>query len=118
MAGQVSTILLPANIFEMVPADKLSSFELSILRTTQLGWRTTSFVPRWEEFTKTEEGFLRNALTTSYYYKVRRARLRAVQEYLLWIAANCATLIALLRLRVTDPELASAPETEGLVQTP
>jgi hypothetical protein len=39
-----------------------------------------------------------------------------VQEYLLWIAANCATLVALLRVRMTDPELASARDTEGLVQ--
>ncbi|HWY67566.1 MAG TPA: hypothetical protein VNX88_02815 [Terriglobales bacterium] len=63
-----------------------------------------------------EEDFLRSALTTSNYHRVRRARLRAVQEYLLWIAANCATLVALLRVRTTDSELASTPDTEGLVQ--
>ena len=63
-----------------------------------------------------EEQFLRSALPTRQYHKVRRARLRAVQEYLLWIAANCATLTALLRLRITDPELASAPDTQALVQ--
>jgi len=63
-----------------------------------------------------EEDFLRSALTTSNYHRVRRARLRAVQEYLLWIAANCATLVALLRVRTTDSELASAPDTGGLVQ--
>jgi len=62
-----------------------------------------------------EDDFLRSALKTSHYHKVRRARVRAVQQYLLWIAANCATLLALLRLRVTDPDLASAPDTEGLV---
>ncbi|PYX99469.1 MAG: hypothetical protein DMG64_19345 [Acidobacteria bacterium] len=63
-----------------------------------------------------EKDFLRGALRRSHYLKVRRARLRAMQEYLLWIAANCATLIALLRLRIADPERASAPETQGLVQ--
>jgi len=63
-----------------------------------------------------EEEFLRNVLPRSSYHKVRRARLRAVQEYLLWIAANCATLIALLRLRISDPELESGPDTEGLVR--
>jgi hypothetical protein len=63
-----------------------------------------------------EEEFLRTTLATRQYYRVRRSRLRAVQEYLLWIAANCATLIALLRVRVTDPELAAATDTEVLVQ--
>jgi hypothetical protein len=63
-----------------------------------------------------EDDFLRSALTTTHYHRVRRARLRAVQEYLLWIAANCATLIALLRLSTTDPEPASASDIEGLVQ--
>jgi hypothetical protein len=63
-----------------------------------------------------EEDFLRSALTKSSYRKVRRARLRAVQEYLLWIAANCATLIATLRLRISNPELDSPLDTEALVQ--
>ena len=56
-----------------------------------------------------EDDFLRSALKTIHYHKVRRARVRAVQQYLLWIAANCATLLALLRLKV------SAPDTEGIV---
>jgi len=63
-----------------------------------------------------EEDFLRHALTTSSYRKVHRARLRAVQEYLLWIAANCATLIAILRLRITEPETESAGDTESIVR--
>ena len=63
-----------------------------------------------------EEEFLRSALTRGSYRKVRRARLRAIQEYLLWIAANCATLTAMLRLRISDPELASGLETEPLVR--
>ena len=62
-----------------------------------------------------EDDFLRSALKTIHYHKVRRARVRAVQQYLLWIAANCATLLALLRLKVTAPDLASAPDTEGIV---
>ena len=64
-----------------------------------------------------DEEFLRGALPKNHYYRVRRARLRAIQEYLLWIAANCATLIALLRLRIADPALASMPDTQGLVQS-
>ena len=63
-----------------------------------------------------EEEFLRGALPKNHYYRVRRARLRAIQEYLRWIAANCATLIALLRLRIADPALAPTPDTQALVQ--
>ena len=63
-----------------------------------------------------EEDFLRSALTNVAYRKVRRARLRAVQEYLLWIAANCATLMAVSRLRVTQAELESTVNTEELVR--
>lgn len=63
-----------------------------------------------------EEDFLRSALTNVAYRKVRRARLRAVQEYLLWIAANCATLIAILRLRTIQPEAESAVDTESIVR--
>ena len=63
-----------------------------------------------------EDDFLQNSLTTSSYRTVRRARLRAVQEYLLWIAANCATLIAILRLRISQPEPESAVDTENIVR--
>jgi len=63
-----------------------------------------------------EEDFLRGALTKVAYRKVRRARLRAVQEYLLWIAANCATLIAILRLRISQHELESAIDTVNIVR--
>lgn len=62
-----------------------------------------------------EDEFLRNALTNSAYRKVRRARLRAVQEYLRWIASNCATLIAVLRLKTSEPEPDSLVDTEALV---
>lgn len=63
-----------------------------------------------------DEDFLRSSLTSSHYHRVRRARMRAIQEYLLWIATNCATLIALLRIHITDPQLESAPDTERLVR--
>ena len=63
-----------------------------------------------------EEDFLRSALTTVAYRQERRARQRAVQEYLLWIAANCATLIGILRLRISQPEPESPVDTESIVR--
>ena len=63
-----------------------------------------------------EDDFLRSMLANSDYHKVRRARVRATQQYLLWIAANCATLLAILRMKVSDPQLASASDTEMLVR--
>jgi hypothetical protein len=63
-----------------------------------------------------EEDFLRSALTNGSYRKVRRVRLRAAQEYLLWISANCATLLAVLRLRASEPELDGMTDTEELVR--
>jgi hypothetical protein len=44
-----------------------------------------------------DEHFLRRSLTAAHYRRVRRARLRAEQEYLAWIAENCAVLLSLLR---------------------
>lgn len=44
-----------------------------------------------------DEAFLKRTLTARHYLQVRRARLRATQEYLGWIAANCAALLSLLR---------------------
>jgi hypothetical protein len=44
-----------------------------------------------------DEQFLRRSLTSAHYRRVRRARLRAEQEYLAWIAENCAVLLSLLR---------------------
>lgn len=43
-----------------------------------------------------DDEFLRNSLTSAHYRQIRRARLRAVQEYLVWIAEDCAVLIAKL----------------------
>jgi len=63
-----------------------------------------------------EEDFLRRALTNGSYRKVRRVRLRAAQEYLLWISANCATLLAVLRVRASEPELDGMTDTDGLVR--
>src|SRR5690349_20174366 len=84
---------------------------------TRLRFYPVDFAAFRNLLSQDEEDFLRSALPTSHYHRVRRARLRAVQQYLLWIAANCATLLALLRARITDPELASARDTEGLVQS-
>ena len=45
-----------------------------------------------------EDAFLRNSLTPAHYRQVRRSRLRAIQEYLVWIAGNCSAIIELLLL--------------------
>lgn len=51
-----------------------------------------------------EDLFLRTSLTPRDYRSVRRSRLRAMQEYLLWIAANCSAMIALLRGQAVGAE--------------
>lgn len=48
-----------------------------------------------------DEIFLRRSLNKSNYHKVRRARIRAIQEYLGWIADDCAHVIASLRSEVS-----------------
>ena len=48
-----------------------------------------------------DEEYLRSSLSQGDYRKVRRARIRAVQEYLIWMAEDCAMLTALLRLDTT-----------------
>src|SRR3954467_14116923 len=44
-----------------------------------------------------DDEFLKHSLSAHHYRQVRRARLRATQEYLGWIAGNCAVLLRLLR---------------------
>lgn len=44
-----------------------------------------------------DDDFLRASLSAKHYRRVRRARLRAAQEYLTHIAGDCATLLHLLR---------------------
>ena len=44
-----------------------------------------------------EDQYLRVSLSSAQYRTVRRARLRASQEYLLWIAEDCAVLLAAVR---------------------
>jgi hypothetical protein len=44
-----------------------------------------------------DDEFLKHSLKARHYQQVRRARLRATQEYLGWIAGNCAVLLRLLR---------------------
>lgn len=41
--------------------------------------------------------YLRTSLSKTNYRQVRRAQLRAVQEYLCWIAEDCAVILALVR---------------------
>jgi len=51
-----------------------------------------------------EDLFLRASLRPTHYRVVRRSRLRAMQQYLLWIATNCSAIIALLRGEPAGPE--------------
>jgi len=60
--------------------------------------------------------FLRSSLNPAHYRQVRRARLRAVQQYLLWIAGNCAVLLGMLRAQPIECDAGSA-ETEMLVRS-
>jgi hypothetical protein len=63
-----------------------------------------------------EDEFLRSSLTSAHYRRVRRARLRAVQEYLVWIAEDCVVLIPMLEYRAhTNPS--SARETAFLIRS-
>src|SRR3954470_13800910 len=57
-----------------------------------------------------EERFLRMSLRPAHYRRVRRARVRAIQEYLSWIAGNCAVILALLQSGVTQAEYESLDE--------
>lgn len=51
-----------------------------------------------------DEEFLRKSLTSAHYRQVRRARLRAMQQYLIWISEDCAVLIPLLQQQAqSDP---------------
>jgi hypothetical protein len=45
-----------------------------------------------------EDEFLKASLPPNAYRRVRRARISAVQQYLEWIAENCATLLRLIEL--------------------
>ena len=60
---------------------------------------------------ETDEEYLRASLSAKQYRKVRRTRLLAVQEYLLWIAADCAVLLAIIRANTVQ----SSKETEAMV---
>lgn len=52
---------------------------------------------------KDDEAYLRTSLSRTRYRLVRRARLRALQEYLLWIATDCAVLLAWMRANQHQP---------------
>lgn len=44
-----------------------------------------------------DDEFLQKSLTSAHYRQVRRARLRAMQEYLIWISEDCSVLILMLQ---------------------
>lgn len=59
-----------------------------------------------------EDKYLRVSLSSAQYRTVRRARLRAAQEYLLWIAEDCAVLLAAVRANT----LQASGEAEAITQ--
>jgi hypothetical protein len=44
-----------------------------------------------------DEDYLRASLNSSEYRQLRRARLRAIQEYLVWIAQDCSNLLQMIQ---------------------
>lgn len=44
-----------------------------------------------------DDVFLRSSLPARYYWVAKRARTRAIQQYLLWIANGCASVQSLVR---------------------
>lgn len=58
---------------------------------------------------------LRQRLTESEYRRLKRARVRAVQEYVKAIAADCAATIAALRARVPENTPSAQCEVSSLV---
>src|SRR6185437_7596559 len=60
-----------------------------------------------------EDVFLRKSLSAAHYNQVKRARVRAVQEYLLEISASCAAMLRLLRHHsVESPTKVTTPIAE------
>jgi len=64
---------------------------------------------------KEDDEFLKNSLASNFYQQVRRARVRAMQQYLMWIAENCALLGGLLRSSAPPDDPSSAQQAKALV---
>lgn len=62
-----------------------------------------------------DEKFLQASLSPAHYRRARRARVRALQEYLEWIAENCAILLISLRDSIAQPPPETDRQAEGLV---
>jgi hypothetical protein len=58
---------------------------------------------------------LRERLTEAAYRRVKRARVRAVQEYVKAIAGNCAVTVAVLRAKAPDTASPAQREVSSLV---
>lgn len=56
-----------------------------------------------------DDDFLRARLSRSNYVKLRRARVRATQQYLSWIAENCSVLLRLIGEADTAQKGESSP---------
>lgn len=63
-----------------------------------------------------DDEFLRTSLSPVHYRQLRRARLRAVQEYLVWISEDCVVLISMLQQQAQD-DSSSAQETALLIKS-
>lgn len=59
---------------------------------------------------ETDEQYLRISLSEANYRQVRRSRVRAVQQYLSWIAEDCVVLLAMMRA----VPLSSSQASEGM----
>lgn len=62
---------------------------------------------------KEDEEFLRSSLQSANYRQVRRARVKALQEYMTWIAGNCSVLFCLLRKGTAEVEAVADAERLG-----
>lgn len=65
---------------------------------------------------KEEDLFLRQSLKPHAYRVVKRARTRAVQEYLWWIAENCASLLAIAKSAPVSREQSAEQLIQGAVR--
>lgn len=74
------------------------SFQWRNAHDRQLAMRDIDLPALRNLLSREEDAFLKTSLPPSAYRQVRRARISAVQQYLEWIAENCATLLRLIEL--------------------
>lgn len=99
---------MTAPLLALLVALLLLLLVVRLLTTGSLQWRNAQGrqlamreidLPALRNLLSREENeFLRISLSPSAYRKVRRARISAVQQYMEWIAENCATLLRIIEL--------------------